>query len=64
MAIAFVLNRYDSRHQTDGLNVFKDAVLLLFVFNRYRGLITVRKGCFKEANIEVYCMIYWGKVLL
>ena len=44
MAIAYVLNRYDSRHQTDGLNVLKDAVLLLVVFNRYRGLITVRKG--------------------
>ena len=44
MAIAYVLNRYDSRHQTDGLNVFKDAVLLLVVFNRYRGLRTVRKG--------------------
>ena len=44
MAIASVLNRYDSRHQTDGLNVFKDAVLMLGVFNRYRGLRTVRKG--------------------
>ena len=66
MAPADVLNRYDCR-LADGLNVFKNAVLLLVLFNSYRGLKTVRKGdaLRKPIRIEVYFLTYkCEKVLL